>query len=261
MPPEKSPADKPLKNPRIPEPSGDIQVNACKNPRCPNFNVPAIQREKKKGGDHSANKDPHYKSTSVGAKAPGLECLGCGEVFAVKSNAGIASEVDRISSYLNVKEPSCGNEACPHHGLGLYSHPDAYYKFGKTKKGTPRYRCKADGCGKTLTIPASRSRKQADPHLNIILFKLLMNKMPLGRILEITEIKKPTLYRRIDFFHIQCMKFIGEREHQFLTGEVAPNRLYLSTDRQVYHSNWRSARIRRHVQFSPLSITPMLANT
>ncbi|MFT5578896.1 MAG: transposase-like protein, partial [Paraglaciecola psychrophila] len=211
MPPEKSPTAEPIKDPRVPEAHQGIQVNFCKNPHCQNFHVPAKQGERGKGRGKKAQFDPNYTLVAIAKSTPAYKCKHCGEIFAAKSNIGIASELNRISQYLQRPEPSCKNESCPHHVLGIYSHPKAYRKFGVTDSGSTRYQCKAEGCKKTFSVRSSPVRRQTDTHLNIILFKLLMNKMPLGRILEITEIDKPTLYRRIDFFHEQCMRFIGNR--------------------------------------------------
>ena len=246
--PEKSPTEK-SKKLRVPEQIDDIQVNCCKNPQCKNFLIPVQQGIRGKGRGKKQGGDPNYTMSSVGKDIPGYKCKGCKEVFAAKSNQGIAKEVERISTYIEEPpEPSCTNPDCINHGKGAFSNPELYYSHGYTDRGSLRFRCLAEGCEKTFTFNEKPVTRQKNTHLNSILFRLLMNKVPFNRILEITQISKPVLYRRIDFFHEQCQKFIGKKERNLLTGKLKLDRLYLSTDRQSYHSNWGDKKTRKHIQ-------------
>lgn len=232
---------------RVPVEVDGIQVNHCKNPLCSNFQVPVKQGPRSSGS--GTDRDPNYAitgKTKKDAYVLNYKCKGCGEMFAAKSNIGVAAEYERISRYLKTNEPSCKNTACVNHAKGIESHPEAYWKAGKTDKGTPRFQCKS--CRKTFSIQEKPVRRQVDTHMNIMLFKLLVNKTPLKRILEITELAKGTMYRRLDFIHEQCMKFVRDRERDLLTAALRHERLYLSTDRQVYHVNWKSAKSRRNTQ-------------
>ncbi|MDA8415005.1 MAG: hypothetical protein M0023_14600 [Desulfobacteraceae bacterium] len=77
-----------------------------------------------------------------------------------------------------------------------------------------------------------------------MVFKLLVNKMPLKRICETAGINIGTLYRKIDFIHKQCLEFAASFE-QKLPGMKIP-RVYLSVDRQEYTINWGNAGDKRN---------------
>lgn len=105
-----------------------------------------------------------------------------------------------------------------------------YASFGATKAGSPRWRCNA--CRKTFSAPKSSTLRQRESHKNKLIFQLLVNGMALRRICEVAEIGPNALYRKIDFIHRQCEKFLSAREAK-LPG-MAIRRLYLGVDRQDY---------------------------
>ncbi|MCP4376957.1 MAG: hypothetical protein GY794_12360, partial [bacterium] len=92
------------------------------------------------------------------------------------------------------------------------------------------------------------TRKQRKPHENISVFRLLINKMSLRRMMEVTGLSAAALYGKIDFIHQQCRRFMGHREGRLVDG-FEQERLYLSTDRQIYICNWTRRTDRRNVQF------------
>ncbi len=234
---------------RVPVEVKGIQVNFCKNPKCSNFGVP-VQQGSRLLKDVKRNKkpDPNYKMSSGGKGCPGYICKNCRETFQAKSNQAIASEYNLASNYLvaSRQEPSCARPACENQGKGIHSNPHLHVKNGKTAAGSPRYLCRA--CRSTVTL-SKKTVRQKDTHKNQYLFRLLMNKMPINRILEVMEMKPGMVYRRIDYFHKRCTEMIAEREQRLLDGTVHFDNMYLSTDRQVYHSNWRSKSSRKHIQF------------
>lgn len=91
-------------HPRVPLPAtvdliGEdrtIQVNHCRVPSCENFGVPARHETQKPGP--SPDRDPAYKlhSTNKG-QIPSLRCKACQDNPPVKSNASVASEIDRLA--------------------------------------------------------------------------------------------------------------------------------------------------------------------
>ncbi len=161
---------------RIPLPVGDVQVNFCKNPACPNFGIPASQRKQPRGR-YSGDKERDAYVISSGDKPQTvlLRCTLCGEYPTIKSNLAISEEIDRLSQYLGPEKEiiSCPNLGCPNRTVPL-STPKSYVSFGKTKSGSQRYRCRL--CGKVFSVgtPTTRQKK---PHKNAMIFKLLMNKV------------------------------------------------------------------------------------
>ena len=234
---------------RIPEPSGDIQVNFCKNPKCPNFGVPASPDKQPRGpGAADKNRDSYTISGSKGSArfSPSLKCNTCNESPPLKSNRAIAEELQRMSLYLSEKPTTCPNSKCTNHQLDVKAGKAYYSFFGKTKSGSQRYMCKS--CQTTFSVGSSTIRQRL-PHKNIEVFRLLVNKMPLKRICEAADISMPSLYDKIDFIHKQCLAFVGNREGKLL-GSMPLRRLYIGVDRQDYLINWTRTEDKRNVILS-----------
>jgi transposase-like protein len=225
--------------PRISLSSGEIQVNFCKNPVCDNYGVAASQSSR---GDN-------YHLTA-GSKKPvaKLICKCCGEQFPVKSNQGIDEEINRLGAYLKpLDEPTCPSESCNNYTVGISAGKTAYQSFGKTKSGSPRYRCKS--CKKSFSVKQATTG-QKEPHKNKLIFKLLMNKSPFRRICEVADVTMPTIYSKIDFLHRQCLAFAGERERRLMNKHL--ERVYVSTDRQEYVVNWSRREDKRNVKLTAI---------
>lgn len=98
--------------PRVPLPANldllgehrTIQVNHCRQPDCSNFGVPARHKKQKPGP--SPDRDPAYKvhSTAKG-QFPSLRCKSRGENPPMKSNASIATEVERLIEADGLRTP------------------------------------------------------------------------------------------------------------------------------------------------------------
>lgn len=191
-------------------------------------------------------KRDRYAISGAGKNFPVLKCHSCGEFPPLKSNAGIHEELDRISSYLNdPPEPSCPNDFCENHNVGIRAGSKHYRSFGKTKSGSQRYRCKA--CDKTFSVGGSTLR-QKQPHKNKLIFKLLVNKNPFRRICEVADISEGSLYPKIGFLQQQCLAFAAHRERK-LEG-MNLRRLYVGVDRQDYVVNWSQRQDKRNVQLT-----------
>jgi transposase-like protein len=235
--------------PRIPDTVGGIQINFCKNPCCLNYGTPASAERQPRG----RTKEPREDAYAITGGRSGddnqsrfLKCCRCGEYPPLKSNLAIHEEVLRLSTYLQPpSEPVCPVEDCPNHNVGI-SDSDKYHNFGKTKAGSPRFRCRS--CGKTFSLKAKPSLRQRKPHKNGQIFQLLVNKVPFSRICEIAGISFQTLYRKIDFIHRQCLLFVGNRERQI--PDMGLKRLYLAVDRQDYVVNWTDQMDKRNVVLS-----------
>ena len=105
---KKSSATSTRNYPRIPPEHGDVQVNHCKSPRCINYGVPAEQTSAR--GSNRYTLDSHKGISSC-------ICTSCGEGFPLKSNLGIAEEVERSavtpSSVINILTQRLGKTARP----------------------------------------------------------------------------------------------------------------------------------------------------
>lgn len=239
--------------PRIPLEVAGIQVNFCKNPNCPNYGVPADTAKqprgpgaKERGRDSYRIAGSHYEENRVGV--PVITCLMCNETPPIKSNQGVCEERERIAAYLKVSRPSCPDESCPNHNIGVDQKKGNYQSFGTTPAGSPRFRCIL--CGKTFSVNVNKPAKNhLLPHKNSEVFNLLVNMVPMRRICKIAGISQKTLYDKIRFIHRQAMAFVARRERRLLRGEVTLERLYLSVDRQEHLINWTTRKDKRQTQF------------
>lgn len=234
---------------RIPPAANGIQINFCKNPLCLNFGRPASAAPQQRGRRESTLGDSNDSYIISGDKRGrrNLLCKLCGEAPPIKSNLAISEELDRITEYLVHKlVPSCPKETCSNHSIDITT-PKTYYSFGKTKSGSQRYRCRE--CGTTFAIGGSTFR-QKRPEVNEIVFKLLVNKMPFNRIMEVAGISAGTLYGKINFIHQQCLAFAASQERQLQ--EISISRLYLSVDHQDHMINWKKAHEKRNIVLSAI---------
>jgi transposase-like protein len=167
----------------------------------------------------------------------------------LKSNEGIVSEINRLSTYLSLTKEQhfCNNPDCANHTVPVGT-KKAYRSFGATASGAKRFQCSL--CKKTLTI-SKPTKGQHDTHQNIDIFKQLVNKVPLSRIVSMLDISWEVLYHRINFIHQQCLKFVANRERKLST--LAIDRLYLSVDRQNYEVNWSQRKDKRNVMLMALA--------
>lgn len=177
----------------------------------------------------------------------GYRCNGCGEHFTAKSNQAIYEELLRITKYLKPKSICCSNPDCLNHTVPVGT-KKAYRSFGKTAQGAKRYRC--NECLKTVSVPLP-TQWQHDTHQNETIFKMLVNKVPLSRIVHMTGINWATLYRRIDFIHKQCLDFAAQQETELKN--IAFDRLYLSVDQQNYFVNWTERLDKRNITLSAIT--------
>jgi len=246
-------------SPRIPLEAGGIQVNFCKNPNCANYAIPASVEKQPRG---RGNKIADRYTISGGAKRKGkgegeritntpvLACLSCGEYPPIKSNQGILEEKNRMLSYLHPRPANgCKTPGCPNREIGIGQKKGHYRLSGKTKSGSQRYLCLA--CNKTFSV-GSPTLRQRIPHKNVLILKMLVNKVPLRRICVIAGIGQGTLYDKIDFFHRQCVAFAADKERQLLQGLELPGELYISVDRQDHLLNWSLRFDKRNTAFQTI---------
>ncbi|MDP1522107.1 MAG: hypothetical protein Q8M10_03045 [Methylotenera sp.] len=247
--------DKPAKKlawsgPRIPPESShifsdgtsfSIQITHCKNPNCANFGI--IPKSKSIRG-RKAEANDTYQISGIAPGESALACKLCGKYTTIKSNAGIAEELARLSEPLAKKQPvRCPDMSCINSKQGWGVGSDRYTGYGKTKSGNQRYKCKS--CAKIFAVKASSTDRQKKTEVNRKLFEELVNKTPFSRIVHKLGISWSTFYGKIDFLHRQCVAFAGHREAKFKTLKL--KRLYLSTDRQDYTINWLDRSFRKNV--------------
>lgn len=222
-----------------------LQVNFCKNPRCANFGVPpAVAVKYARRAKSTATSGVEYRIVAGGAGYPQLKCLLCGEHLPLKSNSGVAEELTRLSRpFVPAPAVCCPNTSCTNASVAA-PNSGAYYSFGKTEGGSPRYRCKA--CKKTFSIATRSTLRQRNTRKNVPILKSLMNKMPLSRIADAHDINFKTVYDKLDFFYEQATAFAARHEHK-LPEIVKGTKRYIAVDRQEYAVNWTHRKDKRNV--------------
>lgn len=239
---------------RIPPAHEGIQVNFCKKTDCSNFGIPPLESikgiplpKKADSGGKKRSRD-NYSVNSRQDSSPALECELCGQKPPMKSNQGVYEELTRMWKYLVPPQQlvrTCPNTECEHHNqaVEVTAGTKHYYKDGKQESGGQRYICRE--CKRTFTINENPAARQNKPSLNALIFRLLVNKMPLQRICEVAEVSMPTLYAKIDFIHEQCLKFAASQERKLPNLQI--RRLQISLDRQDYLVNWTETVDKRNV--------------
>lgn len=234
---------------RAPAPFAGLSVNHCKSPTCANFGIPERPfRVRRTPGAPSEPGD--YTLVAAGAGKPVLKCALCGESTPLRSNQGVHEELERLAGYLLPPGAlSCPTPTCAAKATSTAEPSELYVQFGKTAAGTPRYRCRS--CRKTFSGAGRPAKRQRMPHKNREVFALLINKVPLRRMAEVTGLSPQTLYDKFAFIHRQCLAFAASRERQ-LQKMVLP-KLYLSTDRQTLAVNWSNRKDRRNVMLQAIA--------
>lgn len=226
--------------PKIPPSHEFVQVNACKNLNCDNFNVPVEDditaiRFRTCGNDYMLQKD-YSNSGRVRFK-----CLKCNEWATLYNNKNIYDEYLGISGYFDKlkRTSSCKNLNCINYGLDIKDNPDEYVKNGKTAKGMKKYRCKVCKKGFSEIDKKTKTTKTHQKYYkNRMIFKLLMSQVSLRGIIDATEIGTSTIYAKINFFYDQCRKFSQAKEKKILKTNFKS--LRISSDHQFYQTNWRA---------------------
>jgi transposase-like protein len=234
---------------RAPAPFAGLSVNHCKSPTCANFGVPERPfRVRRIPGTPPEPGD--YILVAAGAGKPMLKCVLCGETTPMRSNQGVHEELTRLIGYLAPPgKLRCPSAACSASSVPPSEPGELYVQFGKTAAGTPRYRCKI--CRRTFSGAGRPAKRQRMPHKNREVFALLINKVPLRRMAEVTGLSAQTLYDKFAFIHRQCLAFAASRERQ-LQKMVLP-KLYLATDRQTLAVNWTNRKDRRNIMLQAIA--------
>ena len=230
-----------------------IQTNHCRTPGCANFGVPARTKRGKTGP--SKDRDLRYKVNSTAkGQEPAIECKECKGKGAIRSNAAIAEEIERIADYARPLEHrfACKTEDCANFGLSIGEHPQLYGKYGYYKTPENRiWRCKA--CLRRILVSRKAPRIHArNQSLAADVFSRVANKSPMRRTVKGAGLNNwRDYYRVLDFIHRRCSELNGAFTQSFLTGERRlPARMGVAIDSQSLMVNWPSKVQRRTVELT-----------
>lgn len=234
---------------RLPAPVAGVDLNFCRNTACAQYGVfpdpfkrpngspqppPGVPRGAVPGGKHKE----FYK------------CPACRATSRVKNNHAVAEELQRLRRLRETDPcaPACGRAGCSNQGLPVAEHPELYQRFGKTKAGDLRWRCK--GCATTFSIgKPARRHKRSDK--NRLVLEMLCNDLSLAKTSKISGLSYRDIYRRIDFYHKQVRSFVARRE-DFSDIDFKDAGSRFATDSQALSVNWPSRKRRFPVVFQHL---------
>ena len=229
-----------------------IQVNACKSVGCKNFGVsPYAESLSSEQSATRSKYHPLYKTNGNGKNEAAIICKECQKAkeslsgtqasWMLKSNEAITQEFERLWRYLD-KSITCPNKECQ---TSSSQNSSTIKKRGFTKKGTQRYFCKR--CKTSFTTEHTKPHKRSE--VNRRVFDLIVCKTPLRKIARHLNISTRTIYLKIDFIHKQCLKYAAYQEAKLLEQRIdLPEKIHLSTDRQVLVSNWNKQEDKRNVE-------------
>jgi len=227
---------------RLPRPFNGVNVNFCRNPLCSNFGNPAELEDGR--GRKRGNQGSLYRVTG-----DSLFCSVCHTHTVVKSNRAVAEEFERNLELLATPGGlHCPSVTCANYFKPVDSHPGSYLAHGNTPSGGRRFRCKA--CGKTFSDRKPHQRQQSS-HENKTVFQMLVAKVCITRIAQVTGLAPKTVYDKIDFLHRQCRKFLADRERRLPDLEFKHMRI--ATDMQDYMVNWPTKKLRKTIQFRAIA--------
>ena len=144
---------------RLPEPHGDLQINRCRNPACPNFAVEALSKvDRGRLRKDGTTRRDSYRLNDAHPNT-NLFCKTCGKVSQIKSNRAIAEELERISAYQIVAAERI---------LQRIATSTNYRKLGSIEAGG--YVWHTTGSGKTLTSFKAAQLARDLPDIDKVLF-------------------------------------------------------------------------------------------
>ena len=226
-----------------------IQVNHCRNPACGNYGAAPRTMPGKTGP--GAGRDPNYKLHSTsGGLSPALLCKSCGESPPIKSNAGIAEEIERLVDldglWTAEEKTGCKNADCDNFGRAVACHPGEYIKVGFSPSGGRCYECRR--CRRrVIASTALRAHKATQERAADVLSRMA-NKSPIRGILRGAGLNSPdAYYRTLAFIHARCRAFSARIDRALTDGRLQlPESMTIESDVQSYIINWTSRMDRRN---------------
>ena len=185
---------------------------------------------------------------------PSILCKSCRDNPPIKSNAAIASEVERlvhIDGLLLLEETTgCYNEECENYDLPIATSPHRYRKNGKKAGYGQRYQCKECGGNVVLSRPVRLHDKHKCQAVDV--FSRIANKAPVRGIFRGTRLGSTSSYYDIlTFIHARCQDYSGAVDRALMNGQLTlPAEMNIESDSQVYTLNWTSRLDRRNLDLS-----------
>ncbi|MDF2556592.1 MAG: hypothetical protein K0R71_420 [Bacillales bacterium] len=218
-----------------------IQYNFCNNPFCKWFGMPQTRytsvkskpyRYKLVGGRIQCNCDPIQPNQRMTHNCKSISY----------SNWSVAQEIARLKRIETIRdvepEYQFHNKFCAFQDATPFTQPELFKKCGKSKTGAQRWKCK--NCEKrTDLMPTLRKTTSYNQKRNDILpmfTKLLLNKVPVSRSIDILGIGVKTYYSKLEWVYRRCLEFL-ERHEQAPLRNKSFGTVWVNTDKMIYFLN------------------------
>lgn len=222
-----------------------IQYNFCTNPFCKWHGLPQVKfmdvkskpsRYKLNGASHSksikCNPDPIHPTRGMT-----LECH-----TVPLSNWSIVLEIGRLARIETIKdwdpEYQFHKEECPQSDKHPVEQEEFFYKQGKSKVGGQCWQCKT--CKKkTNMLPSSKQSTTYHQQRNDILpmfTRLLLNKTPVSRTIDVLEIGVKTYYSKLEWVYRKCLEFLERYEKKAIQNKDFGT-VWVNSDKMIYYLN------------------------
>jgi len=179
-----------------------------------------------------------------------IRCKYCNTYTIVKSNKAIIEEFERQANYLRDNQTFCSNHECDNYHYSVELHPKRYHSKGKGTSGNKRFTCKL--CRKSITQRTKRCfQERLYGAQDKSVFSLLVNNTALNKIMLHTGLTPNALYKKIDFIHRQCVRFIAKREEDM--SNKLPSPIAIAMDKQDYVVNWTDSHSKKNVQLTGIT--------
>ena len=127
---------------------------------------------------------------------------------------------------------------CDYQEITPFKNSDDFYTRGKSSSNSQKYQCKS--CGKMTSVLPKQDQcftyyQQRNDILNLFM-RLIINRTPVTRTMEITGIGASTYYNKIEWIFRKCLEFLEKHETKALK-EKKFNTLWLETDKFTYYLN------------------------
>lgn len=224
-----------------------IQYNFCTNPFCKWYGLTQTKFSSVKG------KPSRYRLVgSTKSNSKKIKCnpdpinptrgmtLDCHNV--PLSNWSVALEIERLIRIETIKdwEPEYQFHKidCAQSDKNLTEHPEYFYKQGKSKVGGQCWQCKT--CKKkTNLLPSSKQSTTYHQQRNDILpmfTRLLLNKTPVSRTIDVLEIGVKTYYSKLEWVYRKCLEFLERHERKPIQSKDFGT-VWINTDKMIYYLN------------------------
>lgn len=168
------------------------------------------------------------------------ECVECNKWSYSVNNKSFIESINNLYKYTKldeifIKNNSCKNTECENHNKPYQLNTKSYVKQGKNTSGNPRIKCKS--CNKVFTM-GDNKKPHKSKQKNLKILESIINGLGIRRTAELNKVSPKTVYDKIDYFYIKCLKFNRKFEDKYKSKKR--EWLNVAIDQLILTTNWRT---------------------